>query len=870
MRYSKLGLFALLIVFISSCSKVSIEEKLHNAEIEFKEKNYKSVVIQLKNIIKDFPQNVGARLLLGKTYYELGSFLSADKEFNLVLKNSVNIEELLPEYVSNLYGLDDAVGIIDFWALHQSTLTADSKAELAPVVALAYLNRGNFITSKEVALNGLVWAQETDNLKLIYINSVFRDVFASSDKLTVHKEKLTQACSEHPEEWILCSLAANASYISKDFSEAAKTLENILIQKPNHFLMLIKMADSYLQDNDFVRARKPIEVLLVMFPNQPYVNQMASILSFQSNEYEKALQHINVAALRGYSSSQTKLISSLIHYQLGNYEQAILGLKNLKNTLKQNDLIDSLYIATQLKLGQTDLVYPEILELQRLDKNTDLVAMAALELFKLGKIDDSSKLLAKVDPDKITNPEILAKVSVTQLITNQENSISEIEKLLSNIIEVDNSDKNIAKNKSLVIASLLAQKNFQKARQLVDKWIYQSPKEVSNYLLQAEIYKHTLPKQLNKAIQAYDQVISIDKNNLVANVFFGKSAFENENYERSHEFFSLALKSSKNDIRALKGYYLSGDKIGQSQNSLKEIESLLADYNEEMVSRVALAKIYLLSMEPEKAIALFKKNEEAQNIYKNQIMLINAEAHLLSKKYDDAINYYNSFFEDNYPELSVLNRYLLAFKKTSNLKGAKAAFESMQKKHPKSVEVGLILANIQILSGNPDTAVKFVNSLLPKAQQHHISQGIKGKALFHLNKFNDALPPLLDSYKKSQDSEIALYIFHNLIKLNRSKFALSHALGYLEEHSDDLVIRLALANEMMKSNKKGAILQYIEIVMIDDTNYTLLNNLAWLLYEEGEVKQAKVYIDRAISLAPNNAAIQDSYKQIKKALNHAK
>ena len=72
-------LSALTLSILSACSKpLSEEETLSLAEQNIEAGKIAEASINIKNVIKENPQNAQARLLLGKLYFEQSNFLSAD------------------------------------------------------------------------------------------------------------------------------------------------------------------------------------------------------------------------------------------------------------------------------------------------------------------------------------------------------------------------------------------------------------------------------------------------------------------------------------------------------------------------------------------------------------------------------------------------------------------------------------------------------------------------------------------------------------------------------------------------------------------------------------------------------------------------
>ena len=58
----------LSLLLLISCNKITSEEQLDKASHEYNNKKYTAAIVQLKNLIRDEPLNINARLLMAKSY----------------------------------------------------------------------------------------------------------------------------------------------------------------------------------------------------------------------------------------------------------------------------------------------------------------------------------------------------------------------------------------------------------------------------------------------------------------------------------------------------------------------------------------------------------------------------------------------------------------------------------------------------------------------------------------------------------------------------------------------------------------------------------------------------------------------------------
>ena len=108
-------LSALTLSILSACSKpLSEEETLSLAEQNIEAGKIAEASINIKNVIKENPQNAQARLLLGKLYFEQSNFLSAEKELSKAVELAPTLDEAiltLAHTQLTLNRFDDALNI---------------------------------------------------------------------------------------------------------------------------------------------------------------------------------------------------------------------------------------------------------------------------------------------------------------------------------------------------------------------------------------------------------------------------------------------------------------------------------------------------------------------------------------------------------------------------------------------------------------------------------------------------------------------------------------------------------------------------------------------------------------------------------------
>jgi putative PEP-CTERM system TPR-repeat lipoprotein len=853
------------LIFVSGCNTAPSSERLLSAHQEYKNKNYPAVIIQLKNLIRDEPQNKEARLLMAKSQYQLGNFLNAEKEFIRSIELGTELEELSHYYINTLYAIEDHIGITNFWEENNSKLTKLSRAEIAPIISLAFLHQTKRKNSFEVATLGKNLAIEIQSPELIMINTAVANSYNQPADIDKTIKELSESCESYPTRWIICNLLGNALFSEKRFNDAAQVLEGILQQKPNHTLLVLKLADSYIKSGNNEKADLYVNELLKKYPDQPFVNLLAASIELRKENFETSLNHINSSMNSGLVTPQAKLIAGIVHYYLGNDEQALYHIQGLRNAFPNNPLITKLYVSLQLRLGDINSIKNAYSESSPSEENSEIFALASLEFLKSGDSKKSTELLQEIDISLIKNQKILNSVSLIKLATGDNSGINDLENSLT-ALEAELADRNdISKVKILLISSLLANNEKEKALNYVNDWIIKSPNTVVNKLLLIQIERKNKNMNDMKIEKIFNEILEIAPNNEEANLFYGQKNYLNNEFTKATKYYAEVITTNKFNLLAIQGYYYSQKKLNNASQALTYLEGKFKNIDGDFLERLTLAQFYLLTNQPIKTIDLLEGITAENNTLKAQTIL--AEAYFENNDFEQAISIYEEQLKKNNINMQLISKLAIAYEKSGNLHKATSSFETLKLSYPNNTQIGLVLANFQLFDNKQAESIIYIESLTEQQQNHPAVIGLKGKAYYFSNMYEQALPLLEKSYIETTNSKLIPFIFDTKIKQNKVNEALTEMEIHLKNHPNEVENRIYYANELNKHDKNKAMSQYAQIILNDESNLLALNNLAWLLYEAGNISEAKKYIDKALKIAPNNPDVIDTNNKINQSLN---
>ncbi|UCG98445.1 MAG: tetratricopeptide repeat protein, partial [Burkholderiales bacterium] len=131
----------LLAVLLVGCSKDSTETLAQSAESYLAKGDWKSAIIQLKNLLQQSPDDGPARLLLGKAYLENQEYLLAESELRRALELDQPADQVMPALARAMLGRGEAQKLLDEFGTVR-LLDRTAIAEFRGSLGDAYLRTG--------------------------------------------------------------------------------------------------------------------------------------------------------------------------------------------------------------------------------------------------------------------------------------------------------------------------------------------------------------------------------------------------------------------------------------------------------------------------------------------------------------------------------------------------------------------------------------------------------------------------------------------------------------------------------------------------------------------------------------------------------
>jgi len=854
MNYKK----ALLPIMISAvlsgglygCSKdKTTEEYLISAKQFVDSGNNSSAVIELKNAIKESPNNIVARELLGNIYLNIGDGAAAEKELNKAYENgSTSVVISLLKAFKMQHKNEEVL------ALSKSiNLESDSDQSIVEVYkALALYRLGKDKEAEESINHAIELSADSMYSKLgkayLVTTQNREEAITILNSLVVDNPNFTEALL----------LQGQLLFVSKNYEQAITAFEKYLTLQPKDLNIHLMLANAYVKSENYQKAEPYINKVLLASPEHAFTNQLKGIVKYTSNDLKKAKFHLDKAIQNGLNTPANQLLAGVIAYQLKEYEQSYQYLFPLKKQLNKTHPALRILAMTELYLGYNNDASETLERFEQISEDdTKLYVAASYALLQAGKEDKAKEIIKKLDDAPLSDISNLMKVGILKLSLKDMEGIIDLEKAVAV------SPDNIQAKLSLVFAYVKTN-DLDKALKAVKEMQIEFPEDILSYNLEGAIYLKK--KEINKAKKSFEKALSIDSNNITARMFFVRQALEKEHLEEARKLISTVLLIQPTYINALVLNYRVQKSQGNTTEAIIQLEKAF-EAKKLMRYRLLLASAWLSERKYLNVIELLTsiKSSEKQALPNDYWTMLTA-SYKAKKQINKALLTYEDWLRASPKFLPAWLQKIDLQEKEKNIDGAITSANLAIREFPENNKLKIIKAHLLMLSNDPIAAEKELNLLTLADLKLPFTQGLRGQILFSNKEYWQALPLLLKGYEATPNAKYATLVYLSYFATKKQQLGFDFLESHLNNKPKDLNIRVLLADQYLNNNALLAKQHYEVIVKVATKNVPALNNLAGLYLKEGNLTLANKYVMQAVNLAPNIPEVLDTAGEIKMSL----
>lgn len=339
-------------LFVAGHAFATSEEDYEKALTAYNQVRYDEAFIHLKNSLKQDPNNLAAKILMGKILLVNGYLAAAETEFFEALDQGADINLVAEPLGNALLFQNKYEKVVNF---NETELLVDQqRIKWLQIRASACIRLNQFVCATDAY---------KDSLKL---NPEYHQAYNGLASVALFQEEYPEAKAFLEKSFALATddattwrLKGQLARANQDYDSAIEFLQAALKLAPNDPNTLRKLADLYLESNDFDSARAFVDEIIEKTPNDPLAILLSSWL--ESKDKEKLVSNERLEQLNEIMSSLSPeviaeqpvllYISGLTAYFHGNTEQAANNftqyLLKKPNDVQAIILLAKTYLMTQ-------------------------------------------------------------------------------------------------------------------------------------------------------------------------------------------------------------------------------------------------------------------------------------------------------------------------------------------------------------------------------------------------------------------------------------------------------------------------------------------------------------------------------------------
>ena len=845
-----LNKFPLIILLLSAtgllygCSGGATDAQyLANAQKYFDAGKMNAAAIELKNVLKENPDNSRARLLLGKLHIETGNLPAAEKELTKARKLGVEDELILPllSRVLQLQGKN-----AELLRLPMENLTAKGKAEVLAVQSQAKLAQGEVAEAASIIEQAI--SNDPDSANALIASA---RVHAAKKEFALAREKLEAAFLIDQKSASAWSMLGDIEWQEQNLDLAEKAYSKAIEYRKNNFADYFKRALVRIQLNKYDEAQQDVDLIKKSYPQHAGASYVQGLIYYHNKNFRDAAASFGIAISDEDRYPLALLYLGASYFLQNNPEQAETFAKRFVYLSPDN--IDGRKLLAVIMYKKKE--YSEVEKLIRPvtdARKDDINALNILTgaLIKQGKMDEAIDLLARLAALQPDSPEAQTRLGAGLLAGGKQDSgVEHLESAIQ--LKPDNKQAN-----ALLILSYLQKKDYDAALKAANTFRERNPGNAVSYNLLGRVYLAT--KQEKKAQEVFFKAGKLEPGDPYAYRGLALLALKDKDFDKASGYYQEILKYHENHLPTLLSLAIVDGLKKDEKSMVARLQQAISAHPNAINPRLMLARYYLARGKPDKAA--FLVNALDDEIQKNSpaALRVIAMSHLAKKEYKEARITLEKLLVQQ-PDAADAHQLLArAHAGLNHRERTKAELQKAVELAPNNWSARIALARLFLLEKNKVGVQEQLKELKRLAPDNTDVLLIEASMAKLDARPKEALSLIEKAFERSPTTSTMLILANQKKEIGDRVGAQQLLEGWVKKYPDDILARTVLAGFYATDRHEDmAIEQYSRVLEKNGNNLVALNNLAWYLRDTKPV-QALEYARRALKIEPESAALIDT------------
>ena len=793
-------------------------------------------VVSLKNALSSNPESGGARWLLGELYLQQGNGASAEKEFTVALRLGVDRRSVL-------------IGLAEAYLLQQRY-----RPILESLVVTEFPAGGE--RAKVLALRGDAYLGQNDPSKA---RAAFQDALAEQPQLPrallgLSRAALLQTDYSQARHWIDAAVAAtpkdpevwllDATYSLRlgRFEASEKAFRKALALDKRSFRARIGVVEALFGQGKLKPAEQALEALAKADQGRVQTLYFRALLAYQRGDYHLAKEQLETLSEADAGDDRLPLLSGWTEYALGHLEQADYHARRL--LARQPGFLPArrLKATIQLHWSRPDEAAALLAALFPDEANgqvavTALVGLAPPDLEAITTITLLESLV--VDEKPLTPP---AREAMALLRAG--NGGAAREAFATAMAEAEGPTLERIRSIEKQLATRQYDEALDAARALTQD--FPGNAMALNLLAGAHLGR----AEVAAARRYLEEALAHRPDSALVGLNLARLEHGQGNPRRARAVYLAILTQHPEHLTALLKLADLDSGMGRADDARGWWALALQAHPDSDEARIGLARAWLRAGQPERALAVIVSIGQSDS---PAVLEVVGNARLLTGDAVGAVATLERLVHLGAPSAHIQRLLAQAYQETGATDQALRALNKALVLDPRHLPSRLSLARLYLLQGNTAGLQDEVARLKKAHSRDPNVIELEGQVALLRGRSAEALQLYRQALKR----------FGNrvwLLRLADAEWQVGDREGlplileqWLQEHPDDLPVRLRLAQTYLMLNRlDGAENTYAGVLEQDPNHVEALTNFAWLIRER-EPDKALLYAERAVARAPEAA-----------------
>lgn len=852
---------AIVATALVGCGDKTSAEYVDSANKSLENKDYKTAIIELKNAIKQEPNEATARFLLGKVYLDLKQYSFAEKELERALDYGYAADEVIP-LLSKVYQKNGTNKSLFKLTSKAKGLKPRDLAELKFYQIQAYVKAGNDAKANAIIdeLKGITGGGPYSKLAFVY-DLILKSEFDGAIG------QLNEILERYKNQQDALKIKANLQLRLQKPEAAAKTYEDYIAAYPDEPEVKYVLAQLYSDLGQPSKAEVIVDDLLTTYPKQPILLQIKSTALLQEKNYKEALDFAERSLAINPEDSSTRLVAGVSSYMTQDFEKSESHLTLIASLLKANHPALRMLADSQIRLGRSLDANETVKMFDNINEDdAGLLAGLGQALLRDGEINKAKDVLSK-QPDELESAAARAGVATLKLSLNDVSGIVDLEQALEQMGQ-ENTPVNKEQLEVTLVQAYISTNQIDKALEIAKKWKANKETEVKGWMLEAKI--NAMEGDFDKAKLALEEGLKIEPENSIIQFQLIELSPIKTDAQKQEMLVGLEklLASTPTFLPAITKHYLLTRVLKQPQTMTAHLEKLIEKDPNNSIFHATLGRLLVAEEDFSGSVKSFENAKRLNNKPAAYWELL-ANSYIKTGNFDKTKALYQEWYQAQSNNPKAIIGMIKLYDGAGEFKKAIELAQSYESQiGGNNLEIRSLHAYLLARTGQFKLAQAKVDKLPEQVKSLPLLKTTIGILQLAENDLGNAVLNLTDAYEANPSSMNANWMINAIARHKGIDAAISATKIHIEKFPKDELNTLRYAQLQTSRNENEAIEYYKKVIALNDLNFVAHNNLAYLYSEAKDYSEALKHAEKAKEMKPNDGRVLDTLGTIELKLGN--